>query len=132
MILVVQSSCFPPLSTPAFSRSAGRKKELTAVFGRVFKERSYTPLGSVTEPEGGQGQRPYTDQYCHVFAHCHSACKTSVKTRGQIWLLAPLSAPAGVERGWGRGGDYKSSMNHHIQNTLKNIASYAINTRARG
>jgi hypothetical protein len=38
-------------------------------------------------------------------AHCPSACKTSVKTLGHIRLLAPLSAPAGVERGGGdRGG----------------------------
>jgi len=25
-----------------------------------------------------------------------------------MWLLAPLSAPAGVERGWGRGGGYNA------------------------
>ena len=32
-----------------------------------------------------------------------------LKQQSNIWLLAPLSAPAGVERGWGRaGGDAKT------------------------
>ena len=30
-----------------------------------------------------------------------------LKKQNQIRLLAPLSTPAGVERGWGRGGEYK-------------------------
>ena len=38
-------------------------------------------------------------------------CLASVKALGQIWLLAPLSAPAGVERGGGdRGGLRKSAQ----------------------
>src|SRR5450830_1356646 len=28
-----------------------------------------------------------------------------------MWLLSPLSAPAGVERGWGRGGEYNAEKN---------------------
>jgi hypothetical protein len=51
-------------------------------------------------------------------AHCCSACKTSVKTRGQIWLLAPLSVPAGVERGGGdRGGMKRQNCQHHRNKT---------------
>ena len=32
---------FPPLTPPALSRPVGRKRELTAVFCRVLKQRQY-------------------------------------------------------------------------------------------
>jgi len=35
-----------------------------------------------------------------------------------MWLLAPLSAPAGVERGWGRGGEYNVQKNKNAANNL--------------
>ncbi|OIP19513.1 MAG: hypothetical protein AUK50_04490 [Comamonadaceae bacterium CG2_30_57_122] len=39
-----------------------------------------------------------------TLASCFSACKPSFKTPGQIGLLAPLFAPAGVQRGGGDKG----------------------------
>ncbi len=39
-----------------------------------------------------------------------------LKTRGQIGLLAPLSAPTGVERGWGIGGGLKRQNAQHHPN----------------
>jgi|GEM_PF-2818259 len=37
---------------------------------------------------------------------------------GQMWLLAPLSAPAGVERGWGRGGGIQRIKNKNAAEIL--------------
>jgi len=36
-----------PLTPPALSRPAGRKRELTAIFGRVYKQRKYTCRGTL-------------------------------------------------------------------------------------
>ena len=45
--MVSSSLFFPPLTPPALSRPAGRKRELTAVFGRVFEQGQYTLNGTL-------------------------------------------------------------------------------------
>ena len=49
-------------------------------------------------------------------SNCLSACKTLVYSVGQIGLLAPLSAPAGVERGGGDRGGIKPQNVKHLPN----------------
>ncbi len=62
-----------------------------------------------------------TIQSTNASPRCPSACKTSVNTSGQIWLLAPLSAPAGVERGGGdRGGIKRQNIQNHPNQTAIN------------
>jgi hypothetical protein len=47
-VVIFSISFFPPLTPPALSRPAGRKRELTALFGRVFEQRKYTLDGALT------------------------------------------------------------------------------------
>src|SRR5512133_877480 len=53
-----------------------------------------------------------------------------------MWLLAPLSAPAGVERGWGRGGGkyrhQKNINNQKLDSEKKHQGNLISVSRANG
>ncbi len=68
-----------PLTPPALSRPAGRKRELTAIFGRVYKAIQYTCHGALR----------WMNQLSTV-PTCFSSVYFLAFTRGQIWELAPL------------------------------------------
>ena len=57
-----------------------------------------------------------TGSTARTASNCLSACKTLVYSVGQIGLLAPLSAPAGVERGGGDRGGIKPQNVKHLPN----------------
>ena len=61
---------FPPLTPPALSRPAGRKREPTALFGRVFKRRKYTCQGTLWAID------ELAEEFEHAGSCAVSACAT--------------------------------------------------------
>jgi hypothetical protein len=67
-------------------------------------------------------------------AQAKTAGTDPLQTHGQIRLLAPLSAPAGVERGGGdRGGIERQESQHHAkQNKTKTELNWNLAPMSRG
>ena len=104
------SFVFPPLSPPPLSTPAGAERGAEQPYLAACFE------GSLTRRRAVGADKTTELQLALQQANCPTACKTSVNSVGQIRLLAPLSAPAGVERGWGRGGGYESLTIRPAQN----------------
>jgi hypothetical protein len=69
-----------------------------------------------------------------VLASGQAVGTSYLQSVGQIWLLAPLSAPAGVERGGGdRGGiERQESQHHDKQNKIKKKLNWNLTPTNRG
>jgi hypothetical protein len=132
---------FPPYP-PALSTPAGAEREPNSrIWPRVFSEvlhalgqfvgalgtlqlmgvRTQLFLANVLSELTYTASTNNTGSSTQTSSNCPRACKTSVYSVGHIRLLAPLSAPAGVERGGGdRGGIKRQNFKHRLNQTAIN------------
>ena len=94
-------------NSPMWPRVQSEHVQLVGYGARLFVARFLTNDGCLPAPLACL-QRPRNATAKLSTQGYPDLALSQLQTRGQIGLLAPLSAPAGVERGRGRGGEEKA------------------------
>ncbi len=128
------AACSSPPYPPALSTPAGVEREPNSpIWPCVLRERVQRDWSTGRSGCQFANDRPCAGALANGFPARISVRPTlpswpwsgtsSLQSVGQIWLLAPLSAPAGVERGGGdRGGLKRPNVQHRLNPILKPTA----------